>query len=195
MSFVVVDLETTGLFNTRDKITEIAGIKVEGGKVLDEFQTLVNPEVRISPFITHLTGIDNLMVRDAPTVDDVMGDFIEFLGDSTFVAHNATFDYGFISHAAAENELDFRNRRLCTRKLANRLVPHLRTKRLAALCDYFGVVNRQEHRAMADARATLCVLNNFLARMRRMGVVEFADVIRFERLSRRAIIDKYGTPW
>lgn len=195
MSFVVVDLETTGLSKTRDRITEIAGIKVEGGRVLDEFQTLVNPEVRIPPFITHLTGIDDDMVNDAPTADIAVADFLDFLGDATFVAHNAAFDYGFVSQAAVENELKFRNRRLCARKLANRLVPHLRTKRLAALCDYYGVVNTREHRAMADARAALCVFNNFLARMRRMGVSEFDDVIRFERLSKRAVFDKYGTPW
>ncbi len=195
MSFVVVDLETTGLSKDRHRITEIAGIKVEGSKILDEFQTLVNPERRISPFITHLTGINNEMVADAPKISDAISDFIDFAGDSFFVAHNATFDYGFLRHNAEANELEFKNHKICTVKLANRLFPMLRSKKLAALCDYFHIVNEQEHRAMADARATFCVFNNMRVKMRKMGIEELRDVMRFERLSKKQIFDKYGTPW
>lgn len=195
MTFVVVDIETTGLSKLRDKITEIAGIKTDDGRILDEFHTLINPEVRISPFITHLTGIDNQMVRGAPVIGDAIADFSKFLGDSVFVAHNATFDYGFLSRNASFADIEMDNNRLCTRKLATRLVPMLASRRLEALCQHFRIINEREHRAMGDARATLCVFNNFRLMLKRMGVEEKRDILRFERSSRREIIEKYGAPW
>jgi DNA polymerase III epsilon subunit family exonuclease len=163
--------------------------------VLEEFHTLVDPEVRIPPFITHLTGIDNETVRGAPVIDDAITDFTEFLGDSVLVAHNATFDYGFLSHNASFVDIELCNRRLCTRKLAVRLLPMLTSKRLEVLCQHFRIINGDQHRAMGDARATLCVFNNFVRMLRRMGIEEKRDIIRFERSSRREIIEKYGAPW
>jgi len=195
MTFVVVDIETTGLSKLRDKITEIAGIKTDDGRILDEFHTLIDPKVRISPFITHLTGIDNQMVRGAPVIGDAIADFTDFLGDSVFVAHNATFDYGFLSRNAGFADIEIDNHRLCTRKLATRLVPMLTSKRLEALCQHFRIINEREHRAMGDARATLCVFNNFRGMLKRMGIEETRDILRFERSSRREIIEKYGAPW
>jgi len=195
MTFVVVDIETTGLSKSYHKITEIAGIKTEKGRVLDEFHTLVDPEVKIPPFIRHLTGINNEMVKDAPVIDDVIGDFCDFLGDSVFVAHNATFDYGFLSRNASFAGLELGNKRLCTRRLAARLVPMLASKRLDALCQHFRIINEDEHRAMGDARATLCVFNNFQNMLKRMGIEEKSDIIRFERTSKKEVIEKYGAPW
>jgi len=195
MTYVVVDIETTGLSKNIHKITEIAGIKTDKGRVVDEFNTLINPEVKIPSFITHLTGINNNMVKDAPVIDDVMPGFCDFLGDSVFVAHNATFDYGFLSVNAEFAGLEFGNKRLCTRKLATRLVPMLESKRLAALCQHFRIINEKEHRAMGDARATLCVFNNFQAMLKKMGVKEKRDIIRFERSSKKDIIERYGASW
>ncbi len=195
MTFVVVDIETTGLSKSYHKITEIAGIKTKNGHVIGEFQTLVDPEVRISQFITNLTGIDNAMVRGEPTIDEVIGDFAKFLGDSVFVAHNATFDYGFLLYNAGFVGIEINNRRLCTRKLATRLLPMLASKRLEALCQHFRIINGDEHRAMGDAQATLCVFNNFVQMLKRMGIQEKGDIIRFERSSRREIIERYGAPW
>jgi DNA polymerase III epsilon subunit family exonuclease len=195
MPFVVVDIETTGLSKDRHGITEIAGIRSEGGRIVDEFQTLVNPEVEIKPFITHLTGITNEMVKDAPKIPEAIHRFVEFAEDSFFVAHNASFDYGFLKHNAEANGHNFKNHKICTVKLARRLFPMLASKRLAALCDYFHIVNEQEHRAMSDARATYCIFNNMRAKLRKMGVEDLVDIMRFERLSKREIFDKYGTPW
>lgn len=195
MTYVVVDIETTGLSKNIHRITEIAGIKTDKGRVIDEFHTLVNPEVRIPPFITHLTGISNEMVKDAPVIDDVMAGFCNFMGDSVFVAHNATFDHGFLSVNAEFAGLEFDNKRLCTRKLAARLVPLLASKRLEALCQHFRIVNESQHRAMGDARATLCVFNNFQGMLKRMGIEEKADIIRFERTSKKELIETYGAPW
>ncbi len=195
MSFTVVDIETTGLSKGRDRITEIAGVRSDGVRVTGEFHTLVNPRMRIPPFITHLTGIDNNMVKDAPVIEDALPGFSRFLGDSVFVAHNATFDYGFLSHNAEISGLDFDNRRLCTRKLATRLVPMLTSKRLDALCSHFRIINERQHRALGDARATFCIFNNFRKMLSGMGVEELDDVIRFERSTKKAIIRRYGAPW
>ncbi len=195
MTFVVVDIETTGLSKGYHKITEIAGIKSKDGRAIDEFHTLVDPQVRIPEFITRLTGIDNAMVDGAPTIGEVIGDFTDFLDDSVFVAHNATFDYGFLSYNAGKKGIEMDNRRLCTRKLATRLVPTLASKRLEALCQHFKITNDQQHRAMGDARATLCIFNNFTKMLSRAGIEEKDDIIRFERSSKREIIERYGAPW
>jgi len=179
--YTVVDIETTGLSKNYHKITEIAAVQLRKGVVTNEFQTLVNPETHIPSFITKLTGIDDTMVRDAPPIHEVIPRFHRFLGDDVFVAHNATFDYGFLSKNAAERDIVLTNERLCTRKLANRLVPELPSKRLGALCQHFNVINEAQHRALGDARATAVVLNNFLDLLKTRGIIEREELLRFER--------------
>jgi DNA polymerase III epsilon subunit family exonuclease len=181
MSFVVVDIETTGLSKNYHKITEIAALRVKNGEVRQEFHTLVNPQVRIPSFITRLTGIDNAMVKDAPSIEESMPAFVKFLGDDIFVAHNATFDYGFLSSAAARQAILMDSDRLCTRKLANRLLPELPSKRLGVICEHMGITNMSAHRAMGDAQATVCVLNNFLDQLKCRGITEREALLRFER--------------
>src|SRR5687768_10157810 len=96
--FVILDLETTGAKAPPRRVTEIGAFKVQNGAVVDKFQTLVNPEARIPPFITSLTGISEEMVKDAPKFREVADDFLRFLGDSVIVAHNSRFDLGFLDH-------------------------------------------------------------------------------------------------
>ena len=181
MAFVVVDIETTGLSKNYHKITEIAALQVKNGVVQKEFHTLVNPQVKIPSFITKLTGIDNAMVKDAPAVDEVMPGFMKFLGNDVFVAHNATFDFGFLSQAALRQKMLMNNDRLCTRKLANRLLPELPSKRLGALCEHMNIPNMQQHRAMGDAQATVHVFNNFLEQLQQRGISDREALLRFER--------------
>jgi DNA polymerase-3 subunit alpha (Gram-positive type) len=184
MVYTVIDIETTGLSKYADKVTEIAAAKVKDGEVVKEFQTLVNPEVRIPSFITKLTGIDNKMVKDAPTIDKAIPDFVKFLGEDIFVAHNATFDHGFLNvNAQYHMEHIIVNDRLCTRKLANRILPDLSSKKLGALCDHFNIVNSQAHRAMGDVQATVCVLNNMLNILKNKGIEHPEKVLEFERSS------------
>lgn len=184
--FVVLDIETTGLSKHRHKITEIAGIKIRNGKKINEFQTLVNPEVHIPSFITKLTSIDDEMVKNAPTIERVLPYFLEFLDKNVFVAHNATFDYGFLYHNT-ENYLTqtLANERLCTRKLANRLLPELPSKKLSCLCEYLKVTNTNAHRALADAHATADIFLYFLDVMRKNGVRTWEDIQKFERMPAR----------
>ncbi|MGM5483286.1 MAG: 3'-5' exonuclease [Nanobdellota archaeon] len=186
MAYVITDIETTGLSKNSDKITEIACAKVDGGKIIDKFHTLVNPGVKIPSFITNLTGIDNEMVKDAPLIKDVIPFLKDFIGDDIFVAHNASFDFGFLQHNSRfYHGIDLKNDKLCTRKLANRLLPDLYSKRLSALCNHFGIVNSEAHRAMSDVYATVKVLKELLTILEYHDIKEEKDVLRFENMPRK----------
>ncbi|MFH1063615.1 MAG: exonuclease domain-containing protein [Candidatus Woesearchaeota archaeon] len=181
--YVVLDIETTGLSKHIHNITEIAAVKFCGKKRIGEFQTLVNPQEHIPSFITKLTGIDDAMVKDAPTIDQVLPGFFDFLGDSIIVAHNATFDYGFIS-TNAERHLGkgLDNDKLCTKKLARRLLPDLYSRRLGSVCEHLGIVNEQAHRAMGDVDATARVFHKFMSLLDKCGLDTRESVLKFESM-------------
>jgi DNA polymerase III subunit alpha, Gram-positive type len=179
--FIVLDIETTGLSKHHDKITELAAVKVRNGEVVDTFQSLVNPERNIPRFITRLTGINNEMVKDSPTVDKVLPYFMDFLGSSMIIAHNATFDHGFISHNVEKHlQQELCNEKVCTRKLSTRLLSHLPSKKLSSLCEYFNIVNDNAHRALDDTKATtelFLILKNIL---HDNNITNLEDVQKFE---------------
>jgi len=185
MTYVVIDIETTGLAKYYHKITEIAAVRVNKGKIKDQFQTLVNPETHIPSFITRLTGIDDEMVKDAPLINEVMPKFTKFLGNKIFVAHSASFDHGFLNHNAED---EIKNPRLCTRKLANRLLPDLYSKKLGVLCEHFGIKNNQAHRAMSDTLVTVEILNNFIGMLKEKGFKNPKDILKFEKMPRKKIM-------
>jgi DNA polymerase III epsilon subunit family exonuclease len=186
VSFTIIDIETTGLSKYTDKITEIAAAKFHNGELVESFQTLVNPQVKIPRFITKLTGIDNELVRSAPTIRQVLPSFIEFLGDDIFVAHNATFDFGFLDHnMKLHHNKEIKNKTLCTRKLANRLLPNLPRRRLQDLCECFDVTNNQAHRALGDVHATVKVFKNLLKMLDEKGMRHASEIIAFERSARQ----------
>lgn len=182
--FTVIDIETTGLSKNTHAITEIAAAKIRNNEIVDSFQTLVNPQVRIPSFITKLTGINNEMVKDSPKVNQVLPDFVDFLGKDVFVAHNATFDFGFLDHNLnLHHNHQLLNDRLCTRKLANRIFPELPRKRLGDLCEHLDIKNTQAHRAMSDVLATVQVFNEMTGILKSKGIWEIKDVLKFERSS------------
>lgn len=186
LMYTVIDIETTGLSKNYHQITEIAAAKIDNGVIVDNYQTLVNPQVRIPPFITQLTGINNQMVKDAPTIREVLPSFVNFLQDDIFVAHNASFDFGFLDYnLAIHHGKNLVNPRLCTRKLANRLLPHLSRKRLEDLCAYFKVNNSHAHRASGDVHATALVFNSMLNILHTKGISEVNEILKFERAPRR----------
>ncbi len=185
--FVVVDIETTGLSPDRHKITEIAAVRTDGENIIDEFQTLVDPQVDIPRFITRLTGIDNDLVQGHPTIEEAMPEFLAFLGDDTFVAHNASFDFKFLHHNASLIGHSLNNNKLCTRMLANRLLPDLYSKKLGALCEVFNIDNNQAHRAMSDTKATVEVMHKFLKLLKGMGHVTHEDLMTFQSMPRSRI--------
>ena len=157
--YTVLDLETTGLTPYREWITEIAAIKCKNWNIIDEFQTLVNPERHIPNGITRLTWITNEMVANAPTINEVMPKFSKFLWNNIIVWHNVSFDFRFLNYYHYQciwTYLD--NETICTLKIARKLLPDLPNKKLWTICEYFWIVNEKAHRAMGDTRATLQVL-------------------------------------
>lgn len=181
-AFVVVDVETTGMSPIDDRITEIAMMRVEDGALTDEFSTLVNPLVTIPAFITSMTGIDNVMVRDAPTAREVVPFVAEFLRDAVFVAHNAPFDWGFLTHTAKrERGLQLSNPQLCTVRLANRILPRLPSKSLGPVAEFLNVKIPDRHRASGDAYATALILVKFLSFLKkREGLRTVNEVLDFQ---------------
>ncbi len=178
--YVIVDLETTGLSKERHKITEIAAVKVKDNNIVDKFETLVNPEEPIPPFITKLTGINDEMVQDSPTISEALPKFLDFLGDAVFVAHNASFDMGFITHNVQKHlQQQVKNDVLCTLQLARKLLPDLPNKKLKTLCSHFDVTNETAHRAMSDVKATYQVFTSMLDLMKEKGIQEHNDILTY----------------
>ncbi len=173
VTFVVVDLETTGGSAHECAITEIGAVKVRGGEVLGEFQTLVNPGAPIPAFIQVLTGISDTMVAQAPRVAAVLPAFLEFAAGSVLVAHNAGFDISFLKAAAARTGHAWPGFPVIdTVTLARQLVTddEARNRRLATLATLFGADTTPDHRALHDARATVDVLHALLGRVGNIGV-------------------------
>ena len=173
VTFVVVDLETTGGSPAESHITEIGAVRVRGGEVLGEFQTLVNPHVPIPAFIQVLTGITDAMVADAPRIEAALPAFLEFARGSVLVAHNAGFDISFLKAAAAKTGNAWPGFEvLDTVTLARQLVPRdeARNHKLSTLAALFGSPTTPDHRALHDARATVDVLHALIGRVGGLGV-------------------------
>ncbi len=179
--FVVFDLETTGAKAPPCRITEIGAYRVTNGKVAEEFHTLINPETSIPPFITSLTGISEAMVEDAPAFRDVASSFLEFIGNSVLVAHNAHFDMSFLNHEIGRVYEDYRvwNPSLCTVQLSRKLLPNIENHKLNTVANYFSIELLNHHRAGDDAKATAHIFVNLLNDLRTRGINDLGSARRF----------------
>jgi DNA polymerase-3 subunit epsilon len=190
LSFAVVDVETTGgRPDTGDRITEIAVVTVKNGAVVDVFDTLVNPERSIPPFITRLTNISWEMVRDKSPFRDVCADVLRALDGSVFVAHNASFDWRFVrAEVARSTGRELTGRRLCTVRLSRRLLPQLRSRSLDWVARHYGVEipDGMRHRAAGDALATARCLVRLLDDARTHGCERWSELERFLSTGRAA---------
>jgi DNA polymerase III subunit epsilon len=177
-TFVVLDLETTGLAPQDDRITEVGAVKVRAGEVLGELATLVHPGRSIPPTVTAVTGISDGMVRGAPRIEAVLPSLLEFLGSAVLVAHNARFDVSFLRAALARSgHPAFEPVVLDTARLARRvLAEEVRNVRLATLAAHLRARTRPEHRALADARATVDVLHGLIERAGPLGATTLEDL-------------------
>jgi DNA polymerase-3 subunit epsilon len=173
VTFVVVDLETTGGSPADSAITEIGAVTVRAGELLGEFQTLVNPHLPLPPFIQSLTGITTAMVADAPRIEAALPAFLEFARGAVLVAHNAGFDIGFLKMAARQQGIEWpRHAVLDTVHLARQLVSRdeARNHKLSTLAALFGATTTPDHRALHDAQATVDVLHALIGRVGSLGV-------------------------
>jgi DNA polymerase-3 subunit epsilon len=201
VTFVVVDLETTGGSPKDSAITEIGAVKVRGGVVLGEFQTLVDPGCEIPPYISVLTGITSTMVAAAPRIGAVLPGFLEFARGAVLVAHNAPFDIGFLRAACAENGIPWPTAAsvdtavLARRVLTSDEVPNCK---LATLAPYFSASTAPCHRALDDARATVDVLHGLFERLGPLGITSLEELTGLtrqvdpDRLRKRHLAD--GVP-
>lgn len=153
-NYVIVDLETTGLSPKTDKIIEIGAIKIKEGCEAEVYNSLVNPGVHINQNIVNIVGIHDDMVRDAACISDIIGEFVEFTEEFPLLGHNLMFDFGFLKTAAVQNGYQFEKKGLDTLDIARRYLPELESRRLDALCSYFGIHDDNHHRAWNDARVT-----------------------------------------
>jgi DNA polymerase III subunit epsilon len=159
MLFAIVDIETTGGMANKGGITEVAVVVHDGEKVLDSYQTLVNPMRMIPGFITGLTGITHEMVSEAPTFEAIAKELKSWLDDKIFVAHNVNFDYNFLVHEFSKVGIEFKRPKLCTVRLSRKAFPGLGSYSLGRLCESRGIEITDRHRAYGDAFATACLFS------------------------------------
>lgn len=184
-TFVVVDLETTGGSHSSSAITEIGAVKIRGGEIIGEFQTLVNPESPIPAFITVLTGITDAMVIAAPKIGEALFSFLEFAGspeDTVLIAHNAPFDIGFLKAAALQCATPWPKFQVIdTARIARYVVTRDEAPncKLGTLAAFFGASTNPDHRALSDARATVDVFHGILDRLGSFGVTTLEDLKTF----------------
>lgn len=181
VDFVVVDVEATGGSPARgDRMTEVAAVRVRGGRIVGNFESLINPERAIPPSVSSLTEITDAMVANAPRFSEVAGQLKGALQGAVFVAHNANFDWRML-------EAEFRRcgvgrlggERVCTLRLARRLHPELARRSLRALVDYYSLPVDTWHRAGPDARATAELFVRFLRRLAGEGIHDWACLQAF----------------
>lgn len=207
-SFVVIDVETTGLSAQANRITEVALLRVQNGAITETFESLINPQQYIPPFIAEYTGITNTMVFGKPTFAELSTDlsrFVKHYDPTVIVGHNVSFDHGFVaaSYSRAGIELPYGplagsgvTPLVCTARLARMLLPNLKKRSLKHVADYFGIKIKARHRAMGDAEATAKVLIRFLDIAREEHEVEeLEDLLRlqYRRSNGRSVVPKRQT--
>ena len=154
-TFVVFDVETTGLSTAYDTIIELAAVKIKEGKVIDKFESFANPHRPLSAKIIELTHITDDMLKDAPEVDEMIAKFYEFIGDAIVVAHNASFDMGFLYTAYEKAGIKgVKHPVIDTLQLSSLVNPTMKNHRLNTLCNKYGIELTQHHRAIYDTEAT-----------------------------------------
>ncbi len=161
--YAIIDIETTGGRAARDKITEIAIVIHDGARVIDTFESLVNPECPIPYGITELTGISNEMVASAPKFYEIARQVVEKTEGCIFVAHNVRFDYSFIQEEFRRLGFTYSRKQLCTVRLSRKVFPGLRSYSLGNLIQHFNIKVDDRHRAMADTLATVDLFERILA--------------------------------
>ena len=171
-SFVVFDIETTGLNTKQNEIIEIGALKVKDSVVIDKFNSLIKPKYPISSFITNLTGITNQMVIDAPPIDEVLVNFMEFVGSNTLMGHNVNFDINFIYDKLLECRLKpLTNDFVDTLRLSRMVLTNLSHHKLSDLADYYHIDKTGSHRSLKDVEMTLEVYNRLIPEVKlKMGV-------------------------
>ena len=183
LDFVVVDVEATGAKTPPNRLIELGAYRIRGGKIVDKFLSLVNPEIPIPRFVMALTGISNEMVKSAPVFAEVAPRWLDFVSDSVLVAHNAAFDTSFLNHEISRVYPGHRmlNPHLCTVRLSRRVLSDLSNHRLDTIASHFSIPIVSRHRAGSDALATAEIFLLLLSKLEEEhGVKDLAAARNFQ---------------
>jgi DNA polymerase III epsilon subunit family exonuclease len=183
LDFVVVDVEATGAKTPPNRLIELGAYRIRGGRIVDKFMQLVNPEIPIPRFVVTLTGISNEMVKSAPVFAEVAPQWLDFVSDSVLVAHNAPFDTSFLNHEISRVYPGHRmlNPHLCTVRLSRRVLPNIANHRLDTIADHFSIPIISRHRAGSDALATAEIFLLLLSKLEEEhGVKDLATARSFQ---------------
>ncbi len=186
--YVAFDIETTGLNEQKDRITEIGAVLFEGGRIIREFNTFVNPEMHIPEEITGLTGIRDTDVEDAPKEKEALEKFLEFAGERPLIAHNASFDIGFLQTVAMRNHVRFHPLYVDSLALSRVLLPDLKKFKLDTVSNHLKLPKFNHHRASDDAMTVAKIMEKFLPMLRQQGAKTLDDVEEiYQRLRRNDV--------
>jgi len=190
LEFVVVDVEATGAKTPPNRLIELGAYRIRQGRIVDEFVTLVNPELPIPRFVASLTGINNEMVKSAPMFAEVAPKWLEFVSDAVLVAHNAPFDTSFLNHEISRVYPGHRmvNSHICTVKLSRRALPGLANYRLDTIANHFSIDIFNRHRAGSDALATAHIFIRLLAKLNEHGVRDLASARTFRTIDETQVV-------
>lgn len=173
--YCILDIETTGLSFRTDKITEFGILKVKNGQIIGEYETFVNPEVPIPEEVVKVTNITDDMVKDAPTIDKIMPQVKEFIGDSILVAHNADFDIGFIKYNAEKLGIEIDNMYIDTLRLAKQVYSELKRFKLGKIAEYLGIEVIVAHRALDDVKTLTAVFEKMIEKIKEQNIFTWQD--------------------
>lgn len=179
--YIVFDIETTGLDSSYDEVIEIGAIKIKNNKIVSKFNSLVKPKNAIDEYITELTGITNEMVKDAPTIEEVLPDFMDYIDNDILIGHNVNFDINFIYDNLYRNKLDvLTNNFIDTMRISRKLLPNLSHHRLIDLARYFEIDTTNNHRTLKDCEITMNVYENLkeIALQKYDNVDEFKNAFK-----------------
>jgi DNA polymerase III subunit epsilon len=175
---VSIDTETSGQYPIQDDLCELAAIKSLDGKVIDTYQTLVKPRAKMSDFVIGIHGITNEMVVDAPTIDQVLPDFMKFIGEGVIVGHHSPFDLGFLVYDLEKMGLKTPNQpAICSSMLARKAIVGPENHKLQTLVKFLNLQGGTAHRALDDANACLEL---FFECARRKSLSTFADIFNLQ---------------
>ncbi len=174
--YCVLDIETTGLSFRTEKITELGAIKIKNGEIIDEFECFVNPEKPIPPKIVDITHITDEMVKDADTIAEALPKFLEFMGDDVLVAHNASFDIGFLKYNAEQLGLKLENSYIDTLPLAKQLFPNFKKYKLGLIADKLDIKVENAHRALDDVITLVKVFNVMIDEMKKKNISKIGEI-------------------
>ena len=180
--YTIIDLETTGLDPQFDEIIEMSALKIKNNKIIDQFSTLIRPEYEIDKFIEDLTGITNIMLKNAPLIEDKISEFVKFIGNDIIIGHNVNFDINFLyDNYLKITDKELKNDFVDTMRLSRNYLKELNHHRLIDLVNYYNIDVEQFHRALSDCKSTFDIYNSIKGDI----INEFENIQNFKDTLKR----------